>query len=104
MKSPTGATLRTRARDADRQRVIDSLSEAHGSGQLTFDEFEERSRVAASARTLQDLVPLTTDLQGAPVITVPDAPVASSHPSTWVIDRSRQGRVNRSLRHPAVGW
>jgi hypothetical protein len=50
--------------------VIDSLSEAHGSGQLTFDEFEERSRVASSARTLQDLVPLTTDLQGAPVITV----------------------------------
>lgn len=51
-----------RASDADRDLVITLLSEAAGDGRLTLSEHAERSERALSARTLGELVRLTSDL------------------------------------------
>jgi hypothetical protein len=54
-----------RASDADRERVVTLLSEAHGDGRLTVDEHAERVELAYAARTLGELVGLTADLTTA---------------------------------------
>jgi hypothetical protein len=51
-----------RASDADRELVITLLSEAAGDGRLTLSEHAERSERAVAARTLGELVRLTSDL------------------------------------------
>ena len=51
-----------RASDSDRELVIKLLSEAAGDGRLTLSEHAERSERALSARTLGELVRLTSDL------------------------------------------
>jgi hypothetical protein len=51
-----------RASDADRDLVITMLSEAAGDGRLSLSEHAERSEQALSARTLGELVRLTSDL------------------------------------------
>ena len=51
-----------RASDADRDLVITMLSEAAGDGRLSLAEHAERSEQALSARTLGELVRLTSDL------------------------------------------
>jgi hypothetical protein len=51
-----------RASDAERQRVVDDLRRHFGEGRLTLTEFEERSGLAYSARTVGDLTPLLADL------------------------------------------
>jgi hypothetical protein len=51
-----------RASDADRELVITLLSEAAGDGRLTLSEHAERSERALVARTLGELVRLTSDL------------------------------------------
>ena len=51
-----------RASDADRELVITLLSEAVGDGRLSLSEHAERSERALAARTLGELVRLTSDL------------------------------------------
>jgi hypothetical protein len=51
-----------RASDADRELVITLLSEAAADGRLTLPEHAERSEQALAARTLGELVRLTSDL------------------------------------------
>ena len=51
-----------RASDADRELVITLLSEAAGDGRLSLSEHAERSERALAARTLGELVRLTSDL------------------------------------------
>ncbi len=51
-----------RASDADRDLVITMLSEAAGDGRLSMSEHAERSERALTARTLGELVQLTSDL------------------------------------------
>lgn len=51
-----------RASDADREIVITLLSEAAADGRLTLSEHAERSEQALAARTLGELVRLTSDL------------------------------------------
>lgn len=51
-----------RASDADRDLVITMLSEAAGDGRLSLEEHAERSEQALAARTLGELVRLTSDL------------------------------------------
>lgn len=51
-----------RASDVDRELVITLLSEAAGDGRLTLSEHAERSERALAARTLGELVRLTSDL------------------------------------------
>lgn len=66
--SPTGkgtgpdSTPALRASHADRDRVVDVLRIAAGDGLLTSEELDERIEAALSARTLNDLAPLTADL------------------------------------------
>jgi hypothetical protein len=54
-----------RASDADRERVVRLLRDAHGDGRLTLDEHGERVERAYAARTLGDLSELTVDLTPA---------------------------------------
>ncbi|MFS3128952.1 DUF1707 domain-containing protein [Nocardioides sp. Bht2] len=55
-----------RARDADRNEVVEALEAAFVDGQLTADEREQRVAAALSAVELDDLRPLVRDLQNAP--------------------------------------
>lgn len=51
-----------RVSDSDRDQVMTVLSTAFAEGRLTKDEHDERISAATSARTFDDLVPLTRDL------------------------------------------
>ncbi|MDO5498104.1 MAG: DUF1707 domain-containing protein [Propionibacteriaceae bacterium] len=51
-----------RVSDADRDQVMTVLSSAYAEGRLTADEHDERLAAASSARTFDDLIPLTRDL------------------------------------------
>lgn len=81
-----------RASDADRERVVAILSEAHADGRLTVEEHSERLHRACTARTLGELTGLTTDLlpAAAQPILVDDGPVNASFGSVrregrWVV-------------------
>ncbi|ADG79882.1 putative protein OS=Tsukamurella paurometabola (strain ATCC 8368 / DSM / CCUG 35730 /CIP 100753 / JCM 10117 / KCTC 9821 / NBRC 16120 / NCIMB 702349/ NCTC 13040) OX=521096 GN=Tpau_3297 PE=4 SV=1 [Tsukamurella paurometabola] len=66
-----------RASDHDRNRVVTMLSDALGQGQITFPEYEERSRHAVEARTFADLDRLVVDL---PAVSVnPPAPALPAY-------------------------
>lgn len=54
-----------RASDADRERVVVLLRDAHGDGRLTADEHAERVERAYAARTLGELTAVTADLTPA---------------------------------------
>lgn len=59
-----GGERTVRARDADRDRVVDVLGQAYVDGQLSEADRELRVSRALSARTLDDLDVLVRDLQG----------------------------------------
>ncbi|MFE2542199.1 DUF1707 SHOCT-like domain-containing protein [Actinacidiphila glaucinigra] len=64
-----------RASHADRDRVVDILTVAAGDGLLSAAELDERLETALSARTLDELAPLTADLPaaaGTPLAAAPD--------------------------------
>lgn len=52
-----------RASDNDRRRVATILHEALGRGQLTIEEFDERTAQTWAAKYTSELTPLTADLQ-----------------------------------------
>jgi hypothetical protein len=75
---------RLRASDADREKVVAVLREQTGQGRLTLQEFEERAATAYTAKTYDELEPLTADLPVPhPVLplpaTVPEAPTEPWH-------------------------
>ena len=51
-----------RASDADRERVVQVLQDAHADGRLMLDELEERLTTVYAARTLGELADVTVDL------------------------------------------
>ncbi|SPL88616.1 unnamed protein product [[Actinomadura] parvosata subsp. kistnae] len=55
-----------RASDADRDRVTELLRAAVADGRLDLAEFDERLDAALSARTIDALAPLVTDLIPVP--------------------------------------
>jgi hypothetical protein len=67
-----------RAADRDRDEVVGSLREHYAQGRLTFEEFEERSAAAATARTMGELQALTVDLPPAAATETPEAVWSSS--------------------------
>ncbi len=84
-----------RASDADRDLVITLLSEAAGDGRLTLAEHAERSELALSARTLGELVKLTSDLalpSGQPIQLYPKRSVTALF--------GRERRQGRGRRRP----
>ena len=74
-----------RASDADRDQVAALLGAAYAEGRLTREEHDERLAQVLSARTFDDLVPLTTDL--VPLDPAP-ATVSSARPQFVVGDGS----------------
>ncbi|WP_261570696.1 DUF1707 SHOCT-like domain-containing protein [Frankia gtarii] len=68
-----GPPIGLRASDADRTHTADWLAWAAGTGQLTLDEADERLAHAYAARTLDELTPLTADLQPRPQPAAPPA-------------------------------
>lgn len=61
-----------RASDSDREQVMTVLSTAYAEGRITRGEHDERLSAVASARTFDDLLPITSDLVplGPPMPTV----------------------------------
>ena len=80
-----------RASDAERQAVVDRLSAACGDGQLTLDEFSERSGEAWAAVTRGQLEEVTRDLRlpvrdTRPTAAVPDTADEAIKPKRrWIV-------------------
>jgi hypothetical protein len=51
-----------KASHADRDAVVDRLQTAAGEGRLTAEELDDRVEAALTARTVDELIPLTADL------------------------------------------
>lgn len=74
-----------RASDADRDRVAEVLNTAYAEGRITDEEHTERLLATNTARTFDDLLPLTADL----VPTAPPRPAApASAPQGWGLEQS----------------
>ncbi|WP_049562092.1 DUF1707 SHOCT-like domain-containing protein [Nonomuraea sp. SBT364] len=82
-----------RASDADRDRAIDLLRTAVADGRLDPAEFNERLDAALAARTMDALVPLTTDLVAVPGGGIPAEPAAE-----LLTIKERHGTVRRDGR------
>jgi hypothetical protein len=111
------AEAELRASDADRERVAEALREAYAEGRLTAEEHSERVDAVYAAKTLGELVPLTSDLpshrathQAAPV-SAPRGPQQAlpsrTEPETMVAifggaERKGRFRAGRSLKAVAV--
>lgn len=61
-RPPTPAAGGLRASDEDRNQVANVLSAAYAEGRLTREEHDERLEQAMSAKTFDELIPLTRDL------------------------------------------
>jgi len=76
-----------RASDADRDQVATLLSTAYAEGRLSREEHDERIDQLMSAKTFDDLLPITQDL----VIVGPPVPVATPQSSSrFAIDTTGQ--------------
>lgn len=76
---------RIRASDADRERVAAALREHLAAGRLTLDEFSDRLDKAYAARTAGELDEIMSDLPGADLQQLAEAPArrpVGSPPST----------------------
>lgn len=84
MSASSPSTPALRASDADRDRTIELLRAAVGDGRLDPDEFGERLDAALTARTLDALTPLITDLVVPELRPLAQSPGgALAMPSDW---------------------
>ncbi|WP_166346449.1 DUF1707 SHOCT-like domain-containing protein [Phytoactinopolyspora limicola] len=96
-----------RASDAERDNVVELLSEHTTSGRLTLAELEERVARAFEAKTRSELAALTTDLP-APVATPADRSPSNRKVTRWIVammgGASKRGRwrVAERLRVVAI--
>jgi hypothetical protein len=78
-----------RASDADRERVVERLSQAAAEGRLLAHELEERLSVALCARTYGELDATVADLPSSSVPTasrgVRSLSLARSHPAAALV-------------------
>lgn len=85
--------LRKRATDDNRSDTVNELSAALSRGQLTIDEFDERSGQAWSARYTDELLSLLidiTDMPGdLPTHMDPRQPAADGNPTSQAVARAR---------------
>ena len=80
----------TRVSDAERDKVVELLTQAVGEGRLTLEEFEERLSGVLAATTHAELAPFTADL---PQAAAPEVAELRSRASAlkrtgrWVVPR-----------------
>ncbi|MEV0294381.1 DUF1707 domain-containing protein [Nocardia sp. NPDC050710] len=77
---------RTRAREVDRAATVRVLDGARADGQLTADEHEAFTELAAAAKTLGELTELVSDLQRRA-----DAAAATAFASARLVPGRRRG-------------
>jgi hypothetical protein len=96
------APMPERAGDADRDRVVMLLRDHCAEGQLSLDEFSERTGAALAARTKGELDAMLADLPDA---TRPVAEESRRRPRRWIVavmsDSESKGRW-RLAGHTAV--
>ncbi|GAA2893920.1 hypothetical protein GCM10010472_60630 [Pseudonocardia halophobica] len=111
----TAATTgtRTRASDAERERVVTRLHHAVGEGRLDLTEAEERTAAAYAARFRDELDPLLVDLPGGPAGAEPwsaiwESVVWRGHRAVWGPEAGRptapQCRTAVAVLAAAVVW
>jgi hypothetical protein len=77
-EQPAGAEIR--ASDAEREAVVQRLSEDAATGRLTLDELEQRIGLAYAATTRGELAKLTADLPQQAAV-----PTRRLKPTKWVV-------------------
>ncbi|MFI6597429.1 DUF1707 domain-containing protein [Nonomuraea sp. NPDC050536] len=91
-----------RASDADRDRIIEVLRAAVADGRLDPVEFDERLDAALTARTIDALTPLITDLIAVPgsdgALTLPLAETPGEPAAELLTINERHGTVRRDGR------
>jgi hypothetical protein len=126
-----GERGKTRACDADRDRVVEFLNVAYSEGRLSRDEFDDRLESALSARTFADLDQIVTDLPAAradvvspvskinglaiasvacglgqflfgPLATIPA--IVFGHMARYQIKRTREQGAGLALAGLILGW
>lgn len=107
-----------RASDADREQVTTLLNTAYAEGRITVEEHDERVTQVLTARTFDDLLPITSDLVAVAPATTVSAPSTSSsitvdtrsantEPDQMIaifggVTRTGRWRVRRHIRALAV--
>lgn len=90
-----------RARDADREQVVEELQAAYVDGQIDADERERRTDLALRGTHLEDLRPLVADLQVSPrPATLPEdvPPSAAPQQKATRTKPRRTSRANTTTR------
>ncbi|RMI43966.1 DUF1707 domain-containing protein [Actinomadura harenae] len=87
--------MTVRASDADRDQVIEQLRAAIADGRLDPAEFDERVDAALTARTLDALTPLVTDLVVRPGSGAALTPPSAGPPAELLTIKERHGSVRR---------
>lgn len=83
MSAAPAKNVGLRASDADRAQVADVLSAAYAEGRLSREEHDERLDQAMSAKTFDELIPVTRDLV---YTATPKPPAATESPAGSQID------------------
>ena len=98
------SNTRTRASDADRDRIVAALREHLAAGRLTIEEFDERMDKAYAAKTLGELDSLMTDLPETGPGQLPDAPPARPASSPPLTRRRRPGSIEAGRGRFSPAW
>jgi hypothetical protein len=80
-----------RASDADREQVATVLSTAYAEGRLTREEHDQRVDQLMTAKTFDDLIPITRDLVVVAPATRP--PATTPAPQAFAIDNTRSDEL-----------
>ena len=98
------SNTRTRASDADRDRIVAALREHLAAGRLTLEEFDERMDKAYAAKTLGELDNLMADLPETGPGQLPSAPVDRSAAGPPLTRRRPPGSVEAGRGGFSPAW
>jgi len=98
------SNTRTRASDADRDRIVAALREHLAAGRLTIEEFDGRMDKALAAKTLGELDSLMADLPETDPGRLPDAPADRSAASPPLTPRRPPGSIQAGRGRFSPAW